>query len=257
MNVKMTLRRNSPKILTLLATIGTASTAFATARATPKALLLIQEAEAQKGEDLTALEKVKVATTPYIPVILLGSATVMCIFGAQMLNRRAQSSMASAYALLDQSFKDYRRKLKEIYGDEADKKVIEALAVEKSKTVYIEASYLSGSCDLSLEENSSKPVLWYDEYSKRFFTASLEQVLMAEYHLNRNYILRGEAVINELYEFLGLEPTDWGAEAGWAPMDEGMFWIEFNHIPAKLDDGSVFYIIEMPFEPVLNYDEYY
>jgi hypothetical protein len=33
---------------------------------------------------------------------------------------------------------------------------------------------------------------------------------MAEYHLNRNYILRGEAVINELYEFLGLEPTDWG-----------------------------------------------
>ena len=40
--------------------------------------------------------------------------------------------------------------------------------------------------------------------------ASLEQVLMAEYHLNRNYILRGEAVINELYEFLGLEPTDWG-----------------------------------------------
>lgn len=26
---------------------------------------------------------------------------------------------------------------------------------------------------------------------------------------------------------------------------------------AKLDDGSVFYIIEMPFEPILNYDEYY
>lgn len=257
MNVKMTLRRNSPKILTLLAAIGTASTAFATARATPKALLLIQEAEAQKGEDLTALEKIKVATTPYIPVILLGSATVMCIFGAQMLNRRAQSSMASAYALLDQSFKDYRRKLKELYGDEADKKVIEALAVEKSKTVYIEVSYLSGPCELILDENSSKPVLWYDEYSKRFFTASLEQVLMAEYHLNRNYILRGEAVVNELYEFLGLEPTDWGAEAGWAPMDEGMFWIEFNHIPAKLDDGSVFYIIEMPFEPTLNYDEYY
>ena len=257
MNVKMTLRRNSPKILAILAAIGTVSTAFATARATPKALLLIREAESQKGEDLTALEKVKVAAVPYIPAVLLGSATIVCVFGAQMLNRRVQSSMASAYALLDQSFKDYRRKLNELYGDEADKKVIEALAVEKSQTVYINASYLDGPCDLALEENSSKPVLWYDEYSKRFFTASLEQVLMAEYHLNRNYILRGEAVINELYEFLGLEPTDWGTEAGWAPMDEGMFWIEFNHIPAKLDNGSVFYIIEMPFEPALNYDEYY
>lgn len=257
MNVKMTLRRNSPKLLAILAAMGTVSTAFATARATPKALLLIQEAEAQKGEDLTALEKVKVAAVPYIPAVLLGSATIVCIFGAQMLNRKTQSSMASAYALLDQGFKDYRRKLKELYGDEADKKVIEALSLEKSQTVYINASYLDGPCDLDLEENSSKPVLWYDEYSKRFFTASLEQVLMAEYHLNRNYILRGEAVINELYELLGLEPTDWGAETGWAPMDEGMFWIEFNHIQAKLDDGSVFYIIEMPFEPILNYYEYY
>ena len=110
MNVKMTLKRNSPKILTILAAMGTVSTAFATARATPKALLLIREAESQKGEDLTALEKVKVAAVPYIPAVLLGSATVICIFGAQMLNRRAQSSMASAYALLDQSFKDYRRK---------------------------------------------------------------------------------------------------------------------------------------------------
>lgn len=93
MNVKMTLKRNSPKILTILAAMGTVSTAFATARATPKALLLIREAESQKGEDLTALEKVKAAAVPYIPVILLGSATVMCIFGAQMLNRRAQSSI--------------------------------------------------------------------------------------------------------------------------------------------------------------------
>lgn len=136
MNVKMTLRRNSPKLLAILAAMGTVSTAFATARATPKALLLIQEAEAQKGEDLTALEKVKVAAVPYIPAVLLGSATIVCIFGAQMLNRKTQSSMASAYALLDQGFKDYRRKLKELYGDEADKKVIEALAVEKSQTVY-------------------------------------------------------------------------------------------------------------------------
>lgn len=256
MNVKMTLRRNSPKILTILAAMGTVSTAFATARATPKALLLIREAESQKGEDLTALEKVKVAAVPYIPAVLLGSATIVCIFGAQMLNRKTQSSMASAYALLDQSFKDYRRKLKELYGDEADKKVIEALAVEKSQTVYINAAYMGDTCEQLIEENSSEPVLWYDEYSKRFFTASLEQVLMAEYHLNRNYILRGEAVINELYEFLGIEPTDWGSDVGWMVMDEDSFWINFDHVRAKLDDGSIFYIIKMPFEPILNYDEY-
>lgn len=95
MNVKMTLKRNSPKILTILAAMGTVSTAFATARATPKALLLIREAESQKGEDLTALEKVKVAAVPYIPAVLLGSATV--IFTIRSLDFRGTSLCLKNY----------------------------------------------------------------------------------------------------------------------------------------------------------------
>lgn len=86
---------------------------------------------------------------------------------------------------------------------------------------------------------------------------SLEQVLAAEYHVNRNYILGGANVLNDLYSLLGLEETDFGEEMGWAPTDEGEFWIEFNHRKAKLDDGTVFYILEMPFEPRVNYDDYY
>lgn len=131
-------------------------------------------------------------------------------------------------------------------------------ALDTAKHIYINASYLNGPCELSLEEESSgKPVLWYEEYSKRFFRASLEQVLAAEYHVNRNFILRGYSVLNELYSFLGLNPTDFGEEMGWAPTDEGEFWIEFNHRKAKMDEGTVFYILEMPFEPRVNYDDYY
>ena len=71
------------------------------------------------------------------------------------------------------------------------------------------------------------------------------------------YILGGSNVLNDLYSLLGLEETDFGEEMGWAPTDEGEFWIEFNHRKAKLDDGTVFYILEMPFEPRVNYDDYY
>lgn len=145
-----------------------------------------------------------------------------------------------------------------MYGEETDSRIIEAIAVDKAKHIYINASYLDGPCESSLEEESSgKPVLWYEEYSKRFFRASLEQVLAAEYHVNRNYILGGLNVLNDLYSLLGLEETDFGEEMGWAPTDEGEFWIEFNHRKAKLDDGTVFYILEMPFEPRVNYDDYY
>ena len=78
----------------------------------------------------------------------------------------------------------------------------------------------------------------------------------AIYHLNRNYILRGYTVLNELYDFLGLDPTDIGSIMGWAPLDEGMYWIEFNHRKTEMENGTEFYIIEMPFEPSVDYDEY-
>lgn len=255
MRLKMFVRRNSSTVLTVLGSVGVVATAYATARATPKAMQLLKEAEEDKGEGLTVCEKIIVSTPIYLPAAILGITTVACIFSANMLNQRNQATIQSAYALLDQTYKDYRRKCKELYGEDADHRIIEALAVEESKNIHVSAYYISSDVDLSLEENASKPVLWYEENSHRFFEASLEKVLTAEYHLNRNYILRGETNLNELYSFLGLRPTDEGEVKGWAPYDCCDFWIEFNHVKSKLEDGTTFYILEMPFEPRLGYWE--
>ena len=40
---------------------------------------------------------------------------------------------------------------------------------------------------------------------------------------NRNYILRGYSYLNEFYEFLGIEETEYGSVLGWAPNDDGMY----------------------------------
>lgn len=259
MNARLFIKRNSATILSFVAVAGVVATAITSANATPKAVRALDTAKLNKGEEeLTKIEKVKTVLPVYLPTIITGAATVACILGSNVLNQRTQASLSSAYAIVDQSYRDYRNKVKELYGEETDRKIIEAIAVEKSEHVYISASYLDGPCDLSLEEeNRGKPVLWYEEYSKRFFDASLEQVLTAEYHVNRNYILGGWNVLNDLYSLLGLEETNFGEEMGWAPTDEGEFWIEFNHRKAKLDDGTVFYILEMPFKPRVNYDDYY
>ena len=37
------------------------------------------------------------------------------------------------YALVDQSYKDYQRKLKELYGKEAHEKIMDALNVKKAE----------------------------------------------------------------------------------------------------------------------------
>ena len=89
-----------------------------------------------------------------------------------------------------------------------------------------------------------------------YFEDTIEQVMNAEYHLNRNYILRGYFYLNEFYEFLGIEETDYGSVLGWAQNDDGMYWIDFNHRKLIMEDGLEVYIIEMPFDPTYDFPEY-
>lgn len=250
------IRRNGSTILTVLGGVGVVTTAIMAAKATPKAINILEQAKEEKGEKLTKLETVKAVAPVYIPSVITGAAAIACIFGANVLNKHQQASLASAYALLDTSYKEYKRKLVELYGEETHQNIVDALAIEKAEDVGITAGYFATNCDLTVDECCGEPRLFYDEYSNRYFEATIEQVINAEYHLNRNYILRGYSVLNELYEFLGLEPTEYGEVLGWAPLDEGTYWIEFNHRKVLIDDDLECYILEMPFEPRLNYDEY-
>ena len=248
-------KRNATTILTCVGGVGVVLTAVTAVKATPKALDLLDEAKKEKGEELTRSEKIKIAGPTYIPSILIGVGTLACVFGANVMSNRQQAALVSAYTLADSSFKEYKQKLKELYGEEAHHKITDAIAVEKSERVYHSGGYFGTSCDLLGDESCGGPVLFYDEWSNRYFEAPIEQVINAEYHLNRNYVLRGYSYLNELYEFLGLETTDYGSVLGWAPTDDGEWWVEFNHRKAILDDGLEVYILEMPFEPRYDFLE--
>jgi hypothetical protein len=193
-------------VLTFIGAAGVVATAVTTAKQTPKALRLLKEASDEKGEELTFAEKATAMLPAYLPAIVTGSATILCIFGANILNKRSQASLVSAYGLLDQRFKDYQRKLIELYGQDAHEKIITELAAEKAENRYISSSYLGcKSCALYLDENVGKPVLFYEPISDRYFEATVEQVMNAEYHLNRNFALAGAALLNEFYDFIGIE----------------------------------------------------
>lgn len=250
------IKQNASTILTVAGGVGVVATAVMAVKATPKALECIEEAKKEKGEELTKFETVVVSAKPYIPAIATGAATIACIFGANALNKRQQAALMSAYALVDTSFKEYKSKLKELYGEETHNDVINSIMIEKAEDINVTAANFCTTCDLSIEENDGEPKLFYDEHSARYFEATIEQVMNAEYHLNRNYILRGYSYLNEFYEFLGISETDYGSVLGWAPKDEGEYWIDFNHRKVVMDDGLEVYIIEMPFEPTYDFLEY-
>lgn len=243
-------KKNSATILTVVAAAGVITTSVLSAKAGVKASRVLANKEKEKGEKLTFEETISAVWTIYIPPIVVGVSTVACVFGANILNQRQQASLASAYALIDSSYKEYKAKLKELYGEEAHNNIIDAIAAKKREDVCISAGGLESAYNQEIESDT-EPRLFYDEYSGRYFESTIEKVLLAEYHLNRNYILRGFARLNDFYEFLGLEQTDYDEAVGWDICSE-IYWIDFNHRKTLIgDDNDSFecYVIEMPYYP--------
>lgn len=222
------------------------TTAVLAVRATPKAMRNVEEATVEKGEALTTMEVVMAAGPAYIPAVVAGAATIACVFGANTLNKRQQASLMSAYALLDNNFKNYQKKTEELYGEGASIRIREEVA----KDDYEEDT-------IKIEEGKE---LFYDMYSNRYFQSTLYDVQQAEYRLNRNLITRDYAYLNEFYEELGLEAVYAGYSLGWsrgANLDiYWQEWIDFDHEKVIMDDGLECHIIKMQCEPIPDFEEY-
>lgn len=249
------LKHHSSTILTVIGSAGVVLTAVMTAKATVKAVEIINEKECEKKDELTKKEIFQATATTYLPVVLVGASTIVCVFGANALNKQQQAALISAYSLVDRSFKEYKEKLKELYGEEAHQKIINSIVVEKAEKMHVHGAYLFCECSLVDPEDDDSPTkIFYDMYSDRFFETTMSQVLHAEYHLNRTFNLRGYITLSEFYEFLGLESTQAHDVLGWEVNDD-TYWVEFNHRKVPSDDGLEYYIIETMQEPSSKFME--
>ena len=248
------LKRNSSTILTCVGAAGVIVTAVLTAKETPKAIQCLEDAKEEKGDELSKVEIVQTVAPIYIPAAITGLGTIACIFGANILNKRTQASLMSAYALLESSYKDYRKAAKAVYGDDADQKIQDEVVVEDAAERHPFSPGLFQNCDLGTDAHGEIK-LFYESLSRRYFRSTAEQVIQAEYHFNRNFVLRGCAFLNEFYDFLGIKETKEGNMLGWTVEDE-FYWVDFDHRKVELEDGMECYIIDTQFEPSAKLLEY-
>lgn len=61
---------------------------------------------------------------------MIGAATVTCVIGANLVTSRKQANIAGAYALVNESYKQYQNKVREIYGEEAHQEIMELIAAD-------------------------------------------------------------------------------------------------------------------------------
>lgn len=242
---KVFINRNAPTILTVVGGIGVVVTTVMAVKATPKALALLEQAKEEKGEDLTTFETVKVAGPAYAPSVVVGASTIACIFGANALNKKQQAALMSAYALLDSSYKDYKKKVEELYGEDADANVRSELA----KDNYEETPVEDGK------------QLFYDEFSERYFESTMEKVMKAEYEINRIIAIDGGVFLNEFYELLEIPTIEYGNYMGWSACEMyecgyGYSWLDFKHEKVVMDDGLECYIISFYQYPSYDFLDY-
>ena len=243
---KVFIKKNASTILTTIGGVGVIATSIMAVKATPKALQSLEEAKEEKGDDLTKFEAAMVAGPAYIPSIVMGTTTIACIFGANILNKRQQAALMSAYAMVNSSYKEYKEKVRELYGEEANDNVQTEIAKDK----YNESEVM----DADGEE------LFYDEFSKRYFKSTKYKVQEAEYFINRDLIMMEAVPLNAFYDYLGIDGIDGGDEVGWSTIlnfdSYWQVWIDFSHCKFKLDDGTECTKIYMLAEPDVEYLDY-
>lgn len=252
MDVQQFIKRNASTILTCVGAAGVVVTAIMAAKESPKALSLLEDAKHEKGEDLTKWEKVKITGPIYAPSIITGAATIACIFGSNLISKHQQAALMSAYALLDNSYKEYKKKTDELYGEEAGKHIRSEIAKDK----------YSGDGKM-LDDNKE---LFFDFYSGRYFESTKETVMWAQYETNRAMYVNGAVCLNEYYNFLGLEEKAEYENIGWSCclLEEAYWhpWIEFDYEETTIDEesehseGIECTIIHLPMEPFMDYLDY-
>lgn len=236
------MKKNSSNILTICSITGVAATSILAVKATPKALSLIYETQIIKGEKLTTAEVVKVAWKPYIPAAITGFSTMACILGINLLSTKNQAALASAYVFLDNSYREYRKKVNELYGEDAHNKI---------KNEMVESQY---DDDIKVEDNEE---LFFDFISMQFFTSTMKNVVQAECAFLELLHTNKRAYLNEYYELLGIEPVSDGYTLGWYDVENndpyGCEELEFNYEKVTMKNGNPCWIIDVNTMPTVDY----
>lgn len=261
-NLQKFIERHSSAILTGISIIGVGVTTGLTIRSTIKAVKTVEKEKQEKTIFKTIYADNKSYQAPivpkfdkkdiflmtwkeYIPVAISGLSTILCIIGIHNLNRRTQASLISAYALLDNTYKEYKKKIQEEYPDDP-------------KVVDFEHEIIKSKFDKNMELDKDKQ-LFFDYQSMRYFESTLKEVKEAEQHLNDCLAEDGYVCLNEMYDFLELPKTPYGWQLGWSYIysdtiySEDDIKLKFEYEPITMDDGLECTIITIKYPKSLEY----
>lgn len=237
-NICYWIRKNSATILSILAAGGVMGTAYLSGKAALKASESLEKQRKQKKE-ISKKEEMLTKAEAFIPAGAAAAGTILCIFGANVLNQKRQALLLTTCAYLEKSYADYKTRVNKLITEEESQFIDKAVEEEQQD-----------------EEDNLPPwtgiqTFYLEPYGK-FFERTMDEVIAAEYHLNRNFTLRGYVTLNEFLDFLHLPHVPDGDALGWdcynGEVTYGFYWIDFTH-RRFLSNEMLVCAIDMPFPP--------
>lgn len=242
-NVKSATIKHSPEILTGIGIAGMITTTVMAVRATPKALILIEdEKKSAKTDHLQPMEIVKTTWKCYIPAAVTGTMSVVCLVGASSVNAKRNAALTAAYTLSESTLRDYQKKVIETIGEKKEQTVRDAVAKERLEKNPVEHN--------EVIITAKGDTLCYDTVSGRYFKSDIDKLKKIENELNRT--MRDEMYIslNDFYYEIGLDPVKLGEDLGWN-INDGYIDLDFSSQLAT--DGTPCLVIDYGYGPRYDY----
>ena len=259
------LKKYSPEILTAAGVIGTVGSTVLACKATLKVEDILDEAKKKSNlinavhdgeievdaeytdkdysKDLlvnrtqTAVKLIKL----YGPAITLGALSITAILGGQHILRKRNVAVMAAYKLCEESFANYRSRVKDELGEEKDRQFYYGITEE---TVKDKVKSKDGKTKTVTTKVEKAPDHLYSQYARFFDEANMnwdkspEQNMyflkMVQNQMNDKLKARGHVFLNEVYDALGFERSEAGQLVGWVwnkdntAMEAGDGYIDFG-----------------------------
>lgn len=164
----------------------------------------------------------------YAPAAALGAISLTCILASHGIIRGRYSALTAAYTAVDSSFKDYRKRVTERFGEELDRELkynIKAKEVEEV-VVHEDGTETVVKKDVSLIDDPNLPsayARYFDHLCTGYDDAgtveahehNLTFLKLQQKYATQRLKTVGHLFLNEVYEMLGIPHSSAGALVGW------------------------------------------
>lgn len=243
--IRFGVKKHSPEILIISGIVGLVSAGVLACRATTKVQSILDERNKQLN-DVASVgiqdgyteedeEKDKIIihvksglriARLYAPAVALGVASTISILAGHNILRKRSAALAAAYATVESSFNEYRKRVADRFGEDVDnelkfgvkaKQITETVTDENGKEKHVKKTVnaandkLGGSPYAFIFDKQTSPAVYEDDTDFMLLRLRSEQQ-----YANDVLTTRGYLSLNEVLERLGLKTSKMGQIVGWA-----------------------------------------